>query len=565
VVAPRIGESEQSALGAESLLLAQLLWNRGVRSVEEAAAFLQPGTTAAMGDPRRMGGMDRAVERIRRALGNQELIAIHGDYDVDGVAGAALLADALRGLGARIALHIPNRSRDGYGINPTAVRELAAEGARVMITVDCGISADREIALATSLGIDVIVTDHHTVPAELPAATAVLNPHQAGCDYPYKDLAGGGVAYQLARALLAALLTEAEAQRRSVELAAFAALSTVADVVPLTGENRMIVALGLDAARSGGRPGLAALCELAGRLPADLCARDLAFGVIPRLNAAGRMGEARDALDLLLCEELEPARALAQRLEEANGARRTRVGDILARLEGDGPNVARDGVLVVDGDYPIGLAGLIAARLVDRLAVPCAVIERGPETSRGSIRGVDGIHLVHALEECAALLIQFGGHERAAGFSLRSQNIDAFRAAFGAAVRALRGARVPERQLLVDGGLRLTSVGRRLAELVERFEPLGAGNPNPLFISRGVTVRAAEGVNGGHYRLRVAQGTALCRGMAFRPAFDLPLPGTSVDIVYEVGRSVWEGEERVEIVIRDLRSCAGVASAAATV
>lgn len=563
VVAPRIGESEQATLGADSLLLAQLLWNRGVRSAEAARAFLDPCNPAGLGDPLCMLGMDRAVERLLRAIRADEPIAIFGDYDVDGLAGAALVADALRALGVAPLLHLPHRARDGYGVNPAAVRDLAEQGARVMITVDCGISANREIELATSLGMDVIVTDHHTVPAELPAAAAVLNPHQPGCDYPYKELGGGGVAYQLARALLAAALNPEQADRCVTQLTAFAALSTVADVVPLTGENRTIVALGLLGARTGGRPGLEALCELAGKVPADLNARDLAFSLIPRLNAAGRMGDAREALDLLLCEEIEAARALAQRLEEANDARRTQVSDLLVALEGATEHVARDGAVVVDGEYPIGLAGLIAARLVDRWAVPCAVIERGPETSRGSIRGVEGVHLVRALEACGAHLIQFGGHERAAGFSLRSEHINAFRIAFGAAVRSLRGDVAPERLLPVDGGLRLTSVGRRLAELVERFEPLGAGNPSPTFVSRGVTIRAAERVNGGHFRLRVAQGTALCRAMAFRPTFDLPQPGAAVDVVYEVGRSVWEGEERVEILIRDLRPAGGAYTAAA--
>src|SRR5436190_2207848 len=239
----RVGEAEQRLLGVDSLLLAQLLWNRSIRTEADASAFLEPCVSLTFSDPRLMRGAPQAIERLLRAIRDHERIAVYGDYDVDGVAGAAVLVDALTGLGADLIVHLPHRARDGYGVNAAAVRQLADQGARVIVTVDCGITAVDEAALARSLGIDVIITDHHTIPARLPAALAVINPHQPACPYPYKALGGGGVAFQVARAMLQDALPGDEAKQRESRLAGLAALSTIADIVPLTGENRAIVAM----------------------------------------------------------------------------------------------------------------------------------------------------------------------------------------------------------------------------------------------------------------------------------------------------------------------------------
>ncbi len=550
-VYPRIGDDEQRALGADTLLLAQLLWNRGIRSETEAATFLDPVERGDLGDPRSMRGVPEATTRLLEAIAAGEPIAVYGDYDVDGLAGAALLADALSGLGARVITHIPHRSMDGYGVHSDAIRDLAAAGARVLVTVDCGISAHQVLEQASQLGIDAIVTDHHSIPSELPSAIAVLNPHQENCEYPYKDLAGGAVAFQLARALLLRALPPEVAVSRWRRLAAFAALSTMADMVPLTGENRTIVAQGVEAMRSGAVTGLEAICHAARCEMASLTARDLSFKVIPRLNAAGRMGDPRDALDVLLAPHADAAKELAKRLEGLNSARRTRMNEILADVAQDAESC--DGALVLSGAYPIGLAGLIAGRLADRHAVPCVVIEEGDEVSRGSVRGTADVHLIRALEACASTLIQFGGHERAAGFSLYSRNIDQFSQAFDATVRRMRGEEPPPREMVADGVLMLSSVGERLADLVDRFEPVGTGNPNPTFVARSVVVRGARQLNGGHYRMAVSQGWTVCSAVAFRPEFPLPRPGSKLDLLFEVERSSWRGTSRVDIIVRDAR------------
>ena len=310
------------------------------------------------------------------------------------------------------------------------------------------------------------------------------------------------------------------------------------------------MANGLAASRAGAVPGIEALCESAGRSLGRLTARDLAFTVIPRLNAAGRMGDARDALDLLLASDPASARALAARLETANGERRSRTDDLLVESDVDAARMARDGAIVLAGDYPVGLAGLIAARLADRFAVPCAVIEQREETSRGSVRGMD---VLEALGRASAHLLQYGGHPRAAGFTLRSEEIEAFRASFQTAACALRGEARPERTVVVDAQIRLSSVSHRLAVMVEQFEPVGAGNPSPTFISRNVMVGGVEPRSGGHLRLRLEQQGAMRRAIAFNPSFLAPEPGARVDVLYEVERSVWDDVENVDVIVRDLR------------
>ncbi len=552
LLAPRIGEDEQRSLGADSLLLAQLLWNRGIRSAEEAHAFLHPLLGEPFGDPHLMLGLSSATDRLLSAIRGGERIAVYGDYDVDGVAGAALLTTALRGLGADVFVHLPDRARDGYGVHPDAVRKLVGDGARVMVTVDCGISANQEVHLARSLGLDVIVTDHHTLPAGLPSAFAVLNPRQDRCQYPCKDLAGGGVAYQLARALLRTMLDPAEAEHRARDLAMYAALSTVADIMPITGENRSIVAQGVASLRSGGSIGMRALVEASGRELAAVSATDLAFRIIPRLNAAGRMGNARDALDLLLATDPAEAQMLALRLEEANLARRARVDELLAELEGPAAAGAERGAIVLHGAYPIGVAGLLATRFAERHGVPCVIIERGAPTSRGSVRGVVGIDLIGVLEGCSEHLVQFGGHERAAGFTVPSNEIELFQTAFEQGVRDV-GVAPCLPAVPVDAVLKLASVGTRLADLVERFDPCGPGNLRPMFLSRGLHVRNVAKLKGGHLRLELAQEWTVRRAVAFRPAFAAPTPGARVDVVYEVERSTWNGVERVDMLVRDVR------------
>ncbi|MSQ23799.1 MAG: single-stranded-DNA-specific exonuclease RecJ [Chloroflexi bacterium] len=548
-VAPRIDGREQELLGTDSLLTAQLLWNRSIRTATEAGAFLAPPSMSSFGDPFRMLGMAAAVERLSHAIQDGTPVAIYGDYDVDGMAGAALLTECLESLGASVLVYVPHRERDGYGLNEGAVRSLASKGAGVVVTVDCGITADREVEVAAELGMDVVVTDHHTVPARLPSAAAVLNPHQEQCDYPCKDLAGGGVAFQLARALLSRFLAGDEADARALMLTDLAALSTVADVVPLIGENRSLVALGLGLMRSGARTGLRALSEVAKRNLSSLSARDLGFSLIPRLNAAGRMGEAQGALDLLLTQDEEEARILAAQLDSTNGERRRVMQELAEGMVAEAAEFAGASAIVLDGPYPIGLAGLLAARLADRWRVPSVVIQRGETISRGSARGPEGFDLMSILNGASTSLLQYGGHPRAAGFALKSEDIGQFRSAFERAAQTQQPAITKERSQTVDAVLRLRSIGPALADLVERFEPSGEGNPPPTFVSRGVIV-SQQVVGEGPVRLRVADGEATQRAIIFRPD-QVPPNGTRLDLYYQVRRNLWQGDQQIDLVTED--------------
>lgn len=548
VVAPRIGLPEQSVLKADSLLMAQLLWNRGVRSAAAAESFLAPPSIGSLADPFTMQGMPQAVRAIVSAIREGDPVAVYGDYDVDGVAGAALLVEALRSLGAQVLVFVPHRVRDGYGLNGEALKALEEQGARVVVTVDCGVTANAEVDIASGLGMQVIVTDHHPVPAQLPSAAAVLNPHQPDCAYPCKDLAGGGVAFQLARAILTTLLPQGEAEERAVRLTDLAALSTIADVVPLVGENRLLAAMGLATARAGGRAGLRALCEVAGRAPADLRMRDLSFGLIPRLNAAGRLGEASDAVDLLLSADPIEARDLAGKLDSTNQTRRQMMQDLLSGVEEEATEFDGEGGIVLDGPYAIGLAGLLASRLVDRWQVPAAVIQGGESVVRGSARCPEGFDLVTILRSCAGTLQQYGGHPRAAGFTLNADDVERFRSAFIQACRVGRVQTVPERIGSVDARLRLRSVRPALADLIELMEPSGEANPPPVFMSRAIILSRETIGAGPAVRLRLGDGDVVRRGVVFRPSV-LPEDGTRVDVCYEVRRDLWQGDQRVDLVV----------------
>src|SRR5262245_25876349 len=435
-----------------------------------------------------MRGVAPAVDCVRRALAAGEPIAIHGDYDVDGVAAAAVLTLTLRRLGAAPLVYIPHRVRDGYGLSPGAVRELAQQGARVILTVDCGITANAEVELASSLGVDVVVTDHHHVPTELPAARAVMNPRQPGCSYGFRELSGTGVAYVLARALLSRALPGPAADAAADDLLDLVALGTVADLVPLVGENRTLVARGLRVLNAARRPAIRALLARAGLRPGKITAQQVGIKIAPPLNAAGRMGEAADAFALLIADDSAEAEALAVRLGGLNRDRQQAVSAALdaARVRVD-PDAA---ATVLAGEFPSGIAGLVAGRLADESGRPTVVLERGDEVCKGSARSPDGFHLVQALDRCADLLLKFGGHAQAAGLTLRTANLPAFEARFRQlAADALDGG-PPAPRWRVDGETTLRAVNWAFAEALQVLEPYGMGNPLPLFLNRRAQVRA---------------------------------------------------------------------------
>ncbi len=540
---------DPAPLGSLPGWLSALLRARGVSSEEEAQHFLHP-SLSDLSDPFRMEGMDTAVRLIRSAVENGDRIMIFGDYDADGVCATSILLETLAEAGAQVSFRLPSRQKDGYGLNENAVREIS-EKARLLITVDCGISNYAEVALAKSLGMKVIVTDHHQLPEQLPEADAVLNPLLGG--YPFPFLCGAGVALKICQALQGN-----EGLIRRIDLAAIA---TVADVVPLLGENRVIVREGLKRIGNTPRPGLKALLELSGT-SVPLQADDLAFRLGPRLNAAGRLGDASLAVRLLLTGIREKALTDAKQLEEMNRTRQAMEREItsaaLSRIAGD-PSFAEDRVLLAAGEgWNPGLIGLSAGRICEKYYRPAVVlsIPEGDGPAVASCRSIPGVHIFGLLSQCSDLLLRFGGHAQAAGFSIVRENIPALREKLNRIVRETCDAGVFVRRLEYDLEVPFRNwTPETLAEL-DLLEPTGIGNPPPVFLLSGASVRSMRRVGRDLSHLQLSLATAentLVRGIAFSLGEEAEKDHLDVDILYRPVRNDYGGRTTVEAQVSALR------------
>jgi len=527
-------------------LVARVMAARGI-ALPDMQAFLDAAPSPA-GPP--MLDLDRAVERIRHALARRERIAVYGDYDVDGIAGSAVLVRAFRRMGHTVAAYIPDRYEEGYGINGQALRGLAADGVSCVVSVDCGITALAEAALARELGIDLIVTDHHHPPPELPAAFAVIDPRRPGDPSLDKDLAGAGVAFVVARELMGPELFAAH----EAELVQLAALATVADVVPLRGGNRHLVRRGLDALNRAPLPGTRALAERAGLKIGRVGASDIGWVLGPRLNAAGRIADATDALQLLLTEDAAEARALADRLEERNAERQRLTQDVVRgarELAQARPEAWA--TVVADPSWPAGIVGLAASRLVEDHGRPAVVIALDGDEGKGSCRSIPKVHMAEALAECADLLRRHGGHAMAAGFSIAADRIQPFSERLDAVVRARLGGVRPVPTVVVDAELEPGALSAKLALELALLEPCGAANPRPHLLLRDVRVHGTRqvGADADHLRCKITVGRFTFDAMAFRrgdQSEDVALEGR-VDAVVTVGIGL---RGFVELELRDL-------------
>ncbi len=527
-------------------LVARIMAARGI-AVADMPAFLE-ARPSEVGPP--MLDQRKAVARIRRALAHRERIVVYGDYDVDGVAGSAVLVRAFRRLGHSVGAYIPDRYEEGYGINAGALRRLAADGATLVISVDCGITAVAEADLARELGIDLIVTDHHHPPPEIPRAFAVVNPRRPGDPSVDKDLAGAGVAFVIARDLLGPELSAAH----DGELVQLAAVATVADVVPLRAGNRHLVRRGLAAVNASPSVGLRALAQRAGLKAGQITASEIGWVIGPRLNAAGRIADATDALRLLLTDDTEDAKTLADRLEERNAERQQLTLDVVrGARERAKERPDAWATVVADATWPAGIVGLAASRLVEDHGRPAVVIGIDGDEGKGSCRSIAGVHIAEALAECDDLLTKHGGHAMAAGFSLPADRIDAFRERLDGIVRArLRGVR-PVPTVIVDAELEGDGLTPRLALELAMLEPCGAANPRAHLLLRDVRVHGIRpvGAEGDHLRCKIVVGRFTFDAMAFRRgdgADDLALEGR-VDAVVTVGIGL---RGFVELEVRDL-------------
>jgi single-stranded-DNA-specific exonuclease len=529
-------------------LVWRILRARGLAEAD-VSAFLEARPTQA-GPP--MLDLERAAERLRRALAGGERIVVYGDYDVDGIAGTAILVRAFRAFGVAVGAYIPNRYEEGYGLNAQALRELAADGARVIVSVDCGITAVREAAVARELGVDLIVTDHHHPPPVLPEAFALVNPRRAGDPSLDKDLAGAGVALVLARALLG----DINYALREDELLQLCALATIADVVPLRGQNRALTSAGLKALNRAPLVGVRALVERAGLKLGRVDASAIGYVLGPRLNAAGRLADAAEALRLLLTEEVEEARALADSLDARNSERQRLTAEVVrAARERAELRPEAWATVVADASWPAGIVGLAASRLVEDHGRPAAVIAIDGAEGKGSCRSISKVHIAEALAECSDLLTKHGGHAMAAGFSVPVERIDELTERLDAVVRARLGGVRPVPTVKVDAEIEAAALTPRLALELAMLEPCGAGNPRPHLLLRDVRVFGVRqvGTDSDHLRCKVTVGRFTFDAMAFRRgegAEDMALEGR-MDAVVTVGTGL---RGFVELELRDFGS-----------
>ncbi|MGD0832905.1 MAG: single-stranded-DNA-specific exonuclease RecJ [Candidatus Dormibacteria bacterium] len=564
--APRRWEiNHRPPLAGQPPVLGRVLAGRGMDEAG-AAAFLGEG--GEMPDPFGLEGMADAVVTLGVAVSEGHRIAIYGDYDADGVTACAMLTRALRAAGADVVPYIPNRMTEGYGLHAAALEELAAEGVRCVVTVDCGTSSV-EVAAGRPAGMALVVTDHHLPlapdggPARLAPADALINPKQPGDAYGFDGFAGAGVAWKLLCALESEGIVPAGQADAFIGLAA---LGTIADMMPLRGENRAIVRRGLP--RVLELPGLAALAGAAG-LRAPLRAADIAYGLAPRINAAGRMEDARLALELCLSDDAGASAALARRLDEQNRERQRAVAAALAEAEAQVAALPDDAPAIVLGDpgWPMGIVGLVAGRLMERYARPAFVVCLDPREAKGSGRSVAGVHIVRALDRAAPTLLRYGGHALAAGFSLRAEDLGAFRELISAACAEQLGDAPRLRTFTVDTEIGGEEATPELCRQLDAVEPCGVGNPQPLLamLDCEVLSTATFGGDGEHVRAVLGGGGRSLDAVAFgKPGLASHLPrGRRIDACFALELDTWQGQLRVRARLRDLRPSSGARPQAA--
>jgi single-stranded-DNA-specific exonuclease len=540
-------------------LVVQVLYNRGITDEQEMADFLLADRLAPTADLFRMAGMNHTIDRIRRAIRAHEPIAIYGDYDVDGVTATALLVQTLATFGANVRPYIPHRAEEGYGLNVEALQHLKDDGVRLIITVDCGVRSLSEVAFAKSIGVDLIVSDHHMPLEELPDAYALINPKQPDCPYPFKELAGVGIAFKIAQALLLvnAKMDAVKVTLTEDELLDLVALGTVADLAPLLGENRVLVARGLQQLRQTQRPGLQALIQISGIKTIETGA--IGFSLGPRLNAAGRLDHALNAYDLLMTRDMAEAERIAWDLDLRNRDRQTLTRDLFEK--------AREMVLAqsnraallfaADPSFNSGVVGLVASRLTEDFYRPSVVIEQGPVESRGSCRSIPEFHITQALDECRELFVRHGGHAAAAGFTIETAKLEVLSQRLSAIAERQLGGQELMPTLSIDAVLHLHKLKADLFHALKQLEPHGYANPTPIFASRGVSIVELRtvGMDGAHLKMKVGDGGTVfdAIGFKFGPMAERLTRGDKLDIAYTFEENDWNGERKYQLNIKDIK------------
>jgi single-stranded-DNA-specific exonuclease len=553
-VPPPITKEAEENLAAFPPILRQLLFNRGYATHAEAAAFLAAEPSFDT-DPFLLGGMDAVVDRLYFAIENGEPIAVYGDYDVDGVTATALLAETLEACGARVISYIPRRDDEGYGLNNDALDKLKADGAKLVITVDCGIRSPDEAVHARTIGLDLVISDHHH-PAEgsLPPAFAVVSPKRPGDDYPDKNLAGVGIAYKIAEAVF----RDQSAKSSLDSLLDLVALGTVADLAPLTGENRGLVRRGLQAIRQTKRQGLFALANVAGIQVGKTTAGQIGFVLGPRLNAAGRLDSALAALELLTTHDIAQAGKLALQLDDQNRKRQglTRAtqeqAEVLATAGEENPIL----LFAADESFNPGLVGLAASRLTETYYRPAIVAAKGPDQTRASCRSIPEFHITDALDKCADLLVRYGGHAAAAGFTVQNANLSALVERLKSLAMRQLGTQELRPTLGADVEVNPSVLNFDLLRHLSDLEPTGYGNREAVFISRDVKVRSSRtvGAEGQHLKMSLEDDRgATLDAIGFRFGHLQPDLPRRVDVAYTLEANEYNGRTTLQLNLKDVK------------
>lgn len=557
-------ETLASELGVHPLL-AQILRRRGLSTPAAASAYLST-RLQDLPDPFLMKGMPETVARLMGAIEQEEPVTLYGDYDVDGVCSTTLLSLFLESLGVRVSTYIPHRLEEGYGLNAAAIERLAQDGTKMLVTLDCGITSHAEVALANRLGMQVVVVDHHAVPEVMPPALAVLNPHQPGCQYPTRHLCAAGVAFNLCMALRKGLRDKGFFSARQMaepllkSYLDLVALATVADVVPLTGANRILVSQGLVELSAAKRPGVRALKEVAGLgVLEPVTAGQVGFRLGPRINAAGRLDDASIGLQLLRAQTLEEARPLAQLLDGANGERQAIEGRILTEALSQASQLTVDrGLVLYSEDWHPGVIGIVASRVVEKYHRPAVVVGVHDGLGRGSGRSIEAFHLLEGLQECAPHLVRLGGHKHAAGLTIEPGKLPAFREAFARVANARLTEADLEPRCVIDAIVEPSLWDEKTIEALEVLGPYGNGNPQPVFASRRLSgrprvLKSKQEGRPGHLKLSL-EGLSGIDVIGFGMEEKLPLTEGPLDLAYQVSLDEWNGRRRVSWKLKDAKT-----------
>ncbi len=546
----------------------RVLWSRGHRTLEAARRYFSP-ELSDLHSPALLKDMEQAVERLHRAITQREKILLYGDYDVDGTSAVVVMKKGIELLGGQVDFHVPHRLRDGYGMRSEVVEEAAASGVALIVSVDTGIRANAVVEHARSLGIDCIVTDHHLPETELPPAVAVLNPNRPDCDYPEKNLCGAGVAFKLMDALATRFGWEGTKRERLLDsFLKLVAIATVADVVPLTGENRVIVKRGLEGLQDVRNPGLRALLDVSGFPPGEPypSATQIAFRVAPRINAAGRMASASDVIEMFLTSDVERAQTLAKQLHELNTDRQQTeqgISEAILKLCLEQPVTDDDAALIFAGEgWHRGVVGIVASRVVERYHRPVFVLGIENGLAQGSGRSIAAFHLLDGLESMPELFQKFGGHRQAAGLTMDAANVAEFRGRFRAYAASRLSPSDFEAELLLDGEIEMNEVNDDAVLEILKLAPFGFGNPAPMFALRGVEVSKLDIKKEKHVFVdfRRSSGRALkAKAWNFAERANELQPGSIVDLVVQFeddAYSAARGYAPWQTIIKDVRPAA---------